>query len=70
MDAQLAVKRDANGNIIVTVEWMKDGESEGDTIASRLEVVEVGTDEDGEAITSCIVVPSKIHSDDENDPAH
>ena len=60
VDAQLAVKRDANGNIIVTVEWMKDGESEGDTIASRLEVVEVGTDEDGEAITSCIVVPSEI----------
>ena len=60
VDAQLAVKRDANGNIIVTVEWMKDGEGEGDTIASRLEVVEVGTDEDGEAITSCIVVPSEI----------
>ena len=60
VDAQLAVKRDASGNIIVTVEWMKDGESEGDTIASRLEVVEVGTDEDGEAITSCIVVPAEV----------
>jgi hypothetical protein len=60
VDAQLAVKRDADGNIIVTVEWMKDGESEGDTIASRLEVVEVGSDEDDEAITSCIVVPSEI----------
>ena len=60
VDAQLAVKRDAAKNIIVTVQWMKDGESEDDTIASRLEVVEVGTDEDGEAITSCIVVPSEI----------
>ena len=59
VDAQLAVKREQNGNIIVTVEWMKDGESEGDTIASRLEVVEVCTDEDGEAITLCIVVPAE-----------
>jgi hypothetical protein len=54
-DAQLAVKRDAAGNILVTVEWMKDG-PEGDVIASRLEVLEVGTDADGEPITSCVVV--------------
>jgi hypothetical protein len=54
-DAQLAVKRDAAGNILVIVEWMKDG-PEGDVTASRLEVVEVGTDPDGEPITSCVVV--------------
>jgi hypothetical protein len=54
-DAQLAVKRDAAGNINVTVEWMKDG-PEGDTITSRLESVEVGTDIDGDPITSCVVV--------------
>jgi hypothetical protein len=53
-DAQLAVKRDASGNILVTVEWMKDG-PEGDVIASRLEVVEVGIDADGEPIKSCVV---------------
>ena len=55
-DAQLSVKRDALKNIIVSVEWMKDGDSEGDMIASRLEQVEVGVDEDGEPITSCIVI--------------
>ena len=55
-DAQHAVHRDAADNIVVTVEWMKDG-PEGDTIVSRLEQVELGTDTDGEAITSCIVVP-------------
>jgi hypothetical protein len=54
-DAQLAVKRDVLNNVVVTVECMKDG-PEGETITSHLEVVEVGTDEDGEPITSCIVV--------------
>jgi hypothetical protein len=53
-DAQLAVKRDDFGRIITSLEWMKDG-PEGDAIASRLEVVDVGVDEDGEAITSCVV---------------
>jgi AAA domain len=55
LDAQLAVKRDEANNILVEVELMKDG-AQGDVIASRLEVVTVGTDEDGDEITSCIVV--------------
>lgn len=53
-DAQIAVKRDDSGRILATVEWMKDG-AEGDVISSQLDVVEVGTDEDGESITSCVV---------------
>ena len=56
VDAQLAVKRDAAENIVVTVERMKDG-PEGETLVSRLEAVEVGTDMDGDPITSCVVVP-------------
>jgi hypothetical protein len=56
-DAQLSVRRDAADNIIVTVEYAKDG-PQGDIVASRLEAVEVGTDEDGERITSCVVVPA------------
>jgi hypothetical protein len=40
----------------MTVEWMKDG-PEGETVYSRLEAVDVGTDQDGETITSCVVVP-------------
>ncbi len=55
-DAQLSVKRDAANNIVVAVEWMKDG-PEGDQVVSRLEVVEVGRDDDGDAITSCVVIP-------------
>lgn len=35
---------------------MKDG-PEGDSLVSRLEAVEVGTDIDGDAITSCAVTP-------------
>ena len=56
VDAQLAVKRDGADDIAMTVEWMKDG-PEGETVHSRLEPVDVGTDQDGETITSCVVVP-------------
>jgi hypothetical protein len=55
-DAQIAVSRDAAKNVVVRVESMKDGE-EGDEIVSRLQPVTVGEDEDGDAVTSCIVVP-------------
>src|SRR5262249_39876916 len=58
VEAQLAVKRDDANNVIVTVEAMKDG-AEGTIVASRLEVEEVGTDEDGDIITSCVVVPTE-----------
>jgi hypothetical protein len=55
-DAQLAVKRDGERNFTVTVEYMKDG-PEGDVLTCRLDRVDVGTDPDGDPITSCIVVP-------------
>ena len=54
VDAQLSVKREVGDVIVVTVDMMKDG-AQGDTIASTLEVVDVGIDEDGEPITSCII---------------
>jgi AAA domain len=57
VDAQLALKRDTEGNVITKVEFMKDG-PEGAEIVSQLEQVEVGTDDDGDPITSCIVRPS------------
>jgi len=56
VDAQLAVKRADDGQITTTVEFMKDGE-EGQAIVSRLEVVPVGVDQEGDPITSCVVVP-------------
>jgi hypothetical protein len=55
-DAQLAVNRDSADNVVVTLEHAKDG-PEGDTTASPLEAIEVGTDEDGDLITSCVVLP-------------
>jgi hypothetical protein len=55
-DAEIAVDRDAADNVVATVEHMKDGEG-GATIVSRLERVELGTDDDGDPITSCIIVP-------------
>ncbi|MCC8942002.1 AAA family ATPase [Bradyrhizobium sp. Arg68] len=56
-DAQIAVKRDETDNIVVTVEYMKDGPN-GDVIVSTLEQVVVGRDDDGDDITSCIIHPS------------
>jgi AAA domain-containing protein len=57
-DARLAVTRDAAKNILVDIEFMKDGEG-SERIVSALESVEVGKDEDGDMITSCVVVPSE-----------
>jgi AAA domain len=56
-DAQLAVSRDAAENVTVRVEYMKDG-PEGAEIVSRLEPVDLGTDTDGDRITSCVIVPA------------
>ena len=56
VDAQIAVTRDVADNIVATVEWIKDG-PEGDVILSRLEQVDLGTDEDGEPVNSCVIVP-------------
>jgi hypothetical protein len=58
-EAQLSVRRDASDSIIVEVEFLKDGAA-GDIIASRLEPVEVGKDEDGEIISSCVIRPAEI----------
>jgi hypothetical protein len=56
VDAQIAVKRDNADNIIATIELMKDGQ-QGDEFTSRLEVVDVGIDDDGDKITSCVIEP-------------
>ena len=56
-DAQLACKRDETGLIRITVEWLKDGK-EGAVISSRLAVVDLGTDVDGDKITSCVIEPA------------
>jgi hypothetical protein len=64
-DAQIAISRDKTSGIInAKVEWMKDGPEDFDS-NSRLEVVEVGQDEDGDPVTSCVIVPT----DDQAAPA-
>jgi hypothetical protein len=58
-DAQIAVERDeATGIITAKVEHMKDAEVSA-PMASRLERVELGTDDDGELISSCVVVEAE-----------
>jgi hypothetical protein len=68
LDAQVAVKRDTSDNIIATVELMKDG-AQGDEFASRLEVIDIGIDDDGDKITSCVIEPVEGLQPSRNDRA-
>lgn len=54
IDTQISVQKDADGTILVTLELSKDGPS-GTMMRSRLDVVEVGIDDRGKAITSCVI---------------
>ena len=58
VDAQIAIKRDAANKIITLIEWMKDG-PEGDTFSSQLQRVDLGRDDNGLTISSCIVAPAE-----------
>ena len=58
-DAQVAVARDAQGNITATVEHMKDSEPAA-PMGSTLERVELGLDDDGDTIVSCVIVPAAL----------
>jgi hypothetical protein len=57
--AVVRIRKESDGRIVAEVELMKDG-SQGEVIASRLEIVEVGVDEDGEHISSGVIVPAEI----------
>jgi len=57
-DAQLAVKRDIATNVVVTVEFMKDGEA-GTELLSKLDLFEIGMDEDEEPITCGVLVEAE-----------
>lgn len=56
-DAQIGVKKDDNGLVTAHVDFMKDGPDEAE-VCFRLEPVIVGTNDDGDDITSCIVAPA------------
>jgi len=55
LDVQISIKRDTEGNIVAEVELGKDVET-GLQFVSRLKTVEIGVDEDGDPITSCVIV--------------
>ena len=57
-DAQIRIERDKDGTIKATVEHAKDFEA-GAVLASKLEQVELGTDSDGDPITSCVIVAER-----------
>jgi hypothetical protein len=57
--AMIAIKRDASGIVTSTVEHMRDGEA-GATTASRLTPApDLGVDEDGDPLSTCVVVPAE-----------
>ena len=56
VESQLKVERGNTGEVFVTVELAKDF-AEGTAIVSRLERVPLGTDADGDPITSLVVLP-------------
>jgi len=58
VESQLKVDRATTGEVVVTVELAKDF-AEGTEIVSRLERVELGTDADGDPITSLVVLPTE-----------
>ncbi len=55
LDAELSVKKDGDGLFTVKVERAKD-DKEGETIACKLVSVDLGLDNEGDPITSCVVV--------------
>jgi hypothetical protein len=58
-DVQVAVIRDAQTGVIVSkLERMKDDEP-GAEIVSKLDRVDLGTDDDGDPITSCVILPAE-----------
>lgn len=66
VDAQLRVQRNKNGSIDMTVEAAKDL-PEDDTFRMALKVVTIGTDVEGDDITSCVVddeLGGKLSSED------
>ena len=51
---QIAVRRDTADNIVAELELSKDGPA-GLQFVSRLKVVELGLDQDGDPVTSCAI---------------
>lgn len=69
LDYSIEVTRDPDTNYReMRVSKMKDGE-DGMRYAFKLEVLEVGLDDDGDAITSCVAVEADVVKPDEGKPS-
>ena len=58
VDADIAVTKDDAGCVCTEVQNMRDG-GNGAKTCSRLEVVEVGRDDNNDPIVSCVIIPSR-----------
>jgi hypothetical protein len=67
-DAQIRIERSKDGVIKAIVEHAKDFEA-GLVLASTLARVELGIDADGDAISSCVIMPSEAAKDAEPEQA-
>ena len=65
-DAELEVIKHENGQREIRISKMKDGD-DGLSWGFKLEVLEVGLDDDGEAITSCVAVEAELPKADADD---
>lgn len=58
-DSYLYVEGDDAGNHVACLEWSRDGEA-GKQYGFRLRQVELGTDADGDQVTTCVLQPSTV----------
>lgn len=65
-DAELEVIKHENGQREIRISKMKDGD-DGLAWGFKLEVLEVGLDDDGEAITSCVAVEAELPKPEADD---
>ena len=56
-DALIAVKRDAADHVVAELEGSKDGAA-GLQLVSLLKQVEIGIDDDGDPVTTCVIEPA------------
>jgi KaiC/GvpD/RAD55 family RecA-like ATPase len=59
VDAEFKVTQGADGERVLTVTKSRDGET-GAKFGFRLELVTLGEDEDGDTVTSCVVIPADV----------
>jgi AAA domain len=57
LPTRLRLASEHKATVITEVEYMKDGEA-GAAVTSKLKTIELGQDEDGELITSCVIEPA------------